>query len=99
MGAREELLERDSEKQAFPAEVDNLYDDDAVSSSVRTDWQDAKMPSEDSGGCWLVLKPAAWKTAKFDPRSLEEAVQAELTGECLCIGEDDRGGEMELADN
>ena len=46
-----------------------------------------------------MLKHSTWRTTKFDPRSLEGAVQAKLTGERLTIGEDDRGGEMELADD
>ena len=83
VGACEELLERDLEKQAFPAEVENLTESGAQRGQFGQDGLagcESAEYREERGKHWLVLKHATWRDTKFDPRSLEETVQAELTG-------------------
>ena len=59
VGACEDMLDREFEKQAFPAEVDSLYDGDVSMRQLGLDgWAGCESADyrEDQGKQWLVLK-------------------------------------------
>ena len=95
-------MDRELEKEAFPAEAYSLADNDVPMAQLGLDgWAGCKSAEyrEVDGKPWLVLEHEPWRAEKFNPTTLTAEIQSQLTGERLTIGEDDQGGMLEIADN